>query len=219
MPSASHSVPPEAAAVAQRYRRLERPVSAAVAVVGAVVAVAPLLVVPYVPALVWAGLVVVALRAPLFRTSGTARLSTDAPVEAVTDAFDGPTPPFLEFQWGIADTVRTNDAGATYEVSYLFGLRTVRMQTESRSVPAPDDAFAQFELTATKSGDPWGSYDVTVCTRDGQTVVDAEWQSDRRFGLRRLPQQLIARRHRADALAARGYTVEAYEPAVTLSRT
>jgi len=47
------------------------------------------------------GLVLGALvRVPVFRTSGTARLVTDADPGAVRAEFEGETPPPLAFQWG-----------------------------------------------------------------------------------------------------------------------
>jgi len=38
-------------------------------------------------------------------------------------------------------------------------------------------------------------------------IVDVEYMSTRRFGLRRVPQQLLAERYRDAALTAQGYTV------------
>jgi len=40
------------------------------------------------------------VRVPVFRTSGTARLVTDADPGAVRAEFEGETPPPLAFQWG-----------------------------------------------------------------------------------------------------------------------
>jgi len=83
------------------------------------------------------GLVLGALvRVPVFRTSGTARLVTDADPGAVRAEFEGETPPRLPSS-GVADDVRSTDDGVTYEFSYLFGLRSTEMTVETR-VNAPD---------------------------------------------------------------------------------
>jgi hypothetical protein len=57
------------------------------------------------------------------------------------------------------------------------------------------------------SDNPWATYIATICDADDQTIVDIEYTSTRRFGLRRVPQQLLAERYRDAALMAQGYTV------------
>jgi hypothetical protein len=47
----------------------------------------------------------------------------------------------------------------------------------------------------TEGGRPWPAYVVTVGTQDGQTTVEYEYTADRRFGLRRIPPQIVARRY------------------------
>ncbi|MFD1527268.1 hypothetical protein, partial [Halolamina salina] len=165
----------------------------------------------YLPPL-WALVPIVALvalaRAPVFRSGGRARLRTDDDPEGVRDAFAGPTPPPLALQWGVADDVRADDGGAAYDLSYLFGLRSVEMQVDSEvveNVTEPD----RVELRVTVDGQPWGTYTAWIEPVEGGTGITVEVQSDRKFGLRRLPQHLVARRYRDDALAAQGYeTVE-----------
>jgi len=197
-------VPPDAAAVAGRYRRLERPVSGAVALFVGIVAVGALLSLPLLQGLAVAVMVLAAVRVPVFRSSGTARLVTDAAPTAVRSDFGGPTPLPLALQWGVAEAVRRTDGGAVYDVSYLFGLRSTTMAVEALPL---DDASEDLELVLTAGGRPWATYAVSVEGADSGTVVDVELRSDRRFGLRRLPQWLVAERYREAALAAQGYEV------------
>lgn len=205
MPSTSTGRPPAAVTVAERYQRIERPLSGAVALlVGGAVAVL-LLYLPLASGLLVAAVVVLAVRAPLFEPAGTARLSTDAPPDEVRADFASATPPLLAFQWGVADDVRPTADGANYDLSYLFGLRSVTMEVETRW----DVDGADLRLVVTAAGSPWGTYDVSI-EADGETggtVVDVAWTSDRRFGLNRVPQWFVAQRYRPDALAAQGYAV------------
>jgi hypothetical protein len=204
MPSSTVDPPDEAVAVAERYRRLERPLSAgfALLVAGGGAAVAFTLL-PALQAVVAVVVLAAAVQFPTFTSDGTARLRTDADPETVRETFAGPTPPVLAFQWGVADAVRPTDDGAVYELSYLFGLRSV----ETRVEPTVDgDAL---ELRVTADGEPWATYRVSVAEADdGGTVVDVTVDSDRRFGPNRVPQWLVAERYREAALAAQGYTVE-----------
>lgn len=209
MPSTTNPVdrPSEAVDVAQRYQRLERPLSYVVALLVGLVVGAAFLLFSLLQA-VLVGLALGALvRIPVFRTSGTARLITDADPETVRADFAGATPPPLAFQWGIADAVHTTDDGATYEFSYLLGLRSTEMTVETRSNVPDGDPDGDVALLVTAGGRPWGTYTASIRQDDDHTVVDVDWTSDRRFGLRRLPQQFVAERYRADALAAQGYTV------------
>lgn len=209
MPSTTNPVdrPSEAVDVAQRYQRLERPLSYVVALLVGLVVGAAFLLFSLLQA-VLVGLALGALvRIPVFRISGTARLITDADPETVRADFAGATPPPLAFQWGIADAVHTTDDGATYEFSYLLGLRSTEMTVETRSNAPDGDPDGDIELLVTAGGRPWGTYTASIRQDDDHTVVDVDWTSDRRFGLRRLPQQFVTERYRADALAAQGYTV------------
>jgi len=202
MPSTDLHRPPDVVAIANRYRRLERPLSGALALLLGVVVAAAVLWLPLVSGLLVAAVLLVAVRAPLLTSRGTARLAADAPPETVRDDFDGPTPPPLAFQWGVADAVHPTDSGAIYRFTYLFGLRSTTM-----SVEADRDAGGDVRLVVTADGRPWATYDVTVTSDGADAVVDVAWESDRRFGLNRLPQWLVAERHRADALGAQGYAV------------
>ena len=70
---------------------------------------------------------------------------------------------------------------------------------------------ARVRIEGTLDGAPWGAYAVSV--RDaaagapGETVVDVELRSRRRFGFRSVPQALVGDAYYADALAAQGYAV------------
>jgi len=153
---------------------------------------------------------------PVFRPSGAARLVTDADPDAVRADFERETPPPLVFQWGIADDVRSTDDGVTYEFSYLLGLRSTEMTVETRWNTPDAGTDGDLELIVTVGGRPWATYTVSM-QRDGDdTVVDVDWMSDRRFGLRRLPQRLVADRYRADALAVQGYRVADRETSLSL---
>jgi len=54
---------------------------------------------------------------------------------------------------------------------------------------------------------PWATYTARISDDDDHTTIDVEYTSDRRFGLRRVPQQLLAKRFRDAAIMAQGYTV------------
>jgi len=105
----------------------------------------------------------------------------------------------------------------TYEFSYLFGLRSTEMTVETRSnapdAGADDDTL---ELVVTAGGRSWATYTVSIQRGGDDTVIDVEWASDRRFGLRRLPQQFVADRYRADAFAVQGYRVADRETSLSL---
>jgi hypothetical protein len=207
VPSTTHVDPPaDAVAVARRYRRVERPVTAVVVVGAAATGAGAVLSLPLVPALAVVVGVVAVLRVPVLRKRGRATLLTDADPETVRAEFEGATPPSLGLQWGVADAVHRTDDGARYEVSYLFGLLSQTLAVESGHPPNAD-----LELVVTADGDPWATYTATVSEADDGTEVSVAWESDRRFGLRRLPQALVARRYRDAALAAQGYEVEARE--------
>lgn len=79
------------------------------------------------------------------------------------------------------------------------------MTTEVRS-RGPDGDTLEIDVSA--GGEPWARYAVSVRDRGEGAVVEGELVSSRRFGLRRLPQGLVADRYYADALAAQEYTVD-----------
>ena len=198
--------PPDARSVAARYHSRERLLSGLVVVLAVSVFLGAYVLTSLLPAVGVAAVLVVAARAPVLQSSGTVRLRTDDDPAAVVDDFAGPTPPVLAFQWGIADTVTTDGSVATYPVSYLFGLRSADVTVQSRTETTPEGDH-RVELAVTTNDSPWATYTATVRGTDEHTVVDVEYTSNRRFGLRRVPQQWLATRYRDAALAAQGYTV------------
>lgn len=207
MPSTTDVDRPEAVlAVVERYGRLERPISSFVAVLVGVGFLVTFLATSLLPGVVVGGLVVVLARAPVLRSSGSVQLRTDANPESVVDDFTGPTPPMLAFQWGVADELVTNGDGATYRFSYALGLKSAEMTVAARTEEHADGQH-RVTLDVTTAGRPWATYDVSI-RRDGdRTRVDVEFESNRRFGLRRLPQRFVVAGYRDDALAAQGYAV------------
>ena len=127
------------------------------------------------------------------------------PVSASTTA-SGPTPPVVPLQWSIADEIDADGDAVTYRTSYFLGRRTATMTVWARTDVAPDGT-RRVELDLEENGDPWASYTADVIGGDGGTEIDVEYVSDRRFGVRRLPQALVAGRYREEAFAAQGYTV------------
>jgi hypothetical protein len=210
-PADTPSVPSDAAAVADRYLRRERIATAVTALSVGLLGGAAVLVFPLGPALGAIVLLLVAFRLPVFRTAGTATLTTDAEPAAVREAFTGPTPPVLPFQWGIADSVRERDGGSEYEISYFFGLRSVTMTVETA-----ERADGSITLTVRAGGRDWATYTVSVQGTENGSTVDVEWTADRRFGLRRLPQTLLSARYREAALAAQGYTTREWDPSLSV---
>ncbi|WP_336038104.1 hypothetical protein [Halobacterium yunchengense] len=207
MPSASDvDRPAEAAAVAQRYLRRERPLSGLVAALVVGVFLAAVLAWSLLPAVVVGAALVGAVRAPVLRPHGTVRVRCDDDPEMVRAAFMGATPPVLGFQWGIADEIRAEDDPVRYVTTYLFGLRTAEVAVESHSEPTAAGG-CRVGLDVATNGRQWGSYAATIREDGDETVVDVEYGSDRHFGLRRLPQQLLAHRYRDDLLEAQGYAV------------
>jgi hypothetical protein len=198
--------PQEARAAAQRYLRRERPLSALIVVLAVAGFLATFVATSLVPAVVVGGLLIVVARAPIIESRGTVRLRTDEDAESVAESFTGPTPPILVFQWGIADEILTGDGTVTYQLSYLFGLRSVEITVDTRTDRTPDGG-RRIELELTVGGQPWSTYVVTVDTWDDGTAVEYEYTADRRFGLRRVPQRLVANRYRDEALEAQGYAV------------
>ena len=196
----------EVTAVAERYLRVERLASNSFAVLAVAVFLGTGLLASLLPAVVVGLLLVGVARAPVLQTSGTVRLRTDDGPDAVVDALTGPTPPVVPLQWGMADEIDADGDAVTYRTSFLFGLRTATVTVRARTDVAPDGT-RRVELDLEENGDPWGTYTADVSGGDGRTEIGVEYASDRRFGLRRLPQALVAGRYRDEALAAQGYTV------------
>ncbi|ELZ85507.1 hypothetical protein C453_06818 [Haloferax elongans ATCC BAA-1513] len=214
--------PQEALAVAQRYYRRERLLSFLVVSLVTSLFLGSYLLTSLLPAVVVvAALLVVVARAPILQSYGTVRLRTDDAPEAVVNEFASPTPPMLALQWGVADEVTTGDGDVTYPISYLFGLRTAEMALQTQTEPTPDGAH-RVTVEITMNDQPWATYVATIEGNDGangsdangstdnsngQTTVDIEYTSNRRFGLRRFPQQFFTERYRDEALSVQGYTV------------
>ena len=207
MPDNQHVDPPEAATtVAEQYLRRERPTSALVSVVVVAVFLGTFYATSLLPAIaVGVGLLVL-VRAPIIRLEGTARLRSEESVNAVAAAFSGPTPPVLPFQWGIADEVTTDGTTATYHISYLLGMRTVEM-TVRTDTTIRDDGVREVRVEVAVNDAPWSTYTATIDRHDDWTMIEYTYESNRRIGLRRLPQRRIAKRYRDSALRAQGYTV------------
>jgi hypothetical protein len=197
--------PDEALTVTRRYLRRERPLSVLVAAVGAAAVVLTYLVTSLLLAVVVFVTYLAVVRAPIIRSRGTARLETDDDPEDVVDAFTGPTPPVLVFQWGIADGITVDGETVTYHISYLFGLRSVDVTVRARTNPTPGERTVELAITA--NDHPWASYAVSIYEERDRTVVEYEYAADRRFGLRRVPQRIVAERYRDGALEAQGYVV------------
>ena len=195
----------EATAVAERYLRVERLASNSFAVLAVAVFLGTGFLTSLLPAVVVGLLLVGVARAPVLQTSGTVRLQTDDGPDAVVDALTGPTLPVVPLQWGIADEIDADGDAVTYRTSFLFGLRTATVTVRTRTETAPDGT-RRVELALEENGDPWGTYTADV-SGGGRTEVNVEYASDRRFGLRRLPQVLVTGRYREEALATQGYTV------------
>lgn len=198
--------PQEALTVAKRYLRWERPLSALVVVIVVSLFLGTYRTTSLLPAVAVAAILLAVVRAPILQSCGTVRLRTDDDPEEVADAFTGPTPPVLAFQWGIADAVTTENRTVTYRTTSLFGLRSAEVTVRRRTDSAPN-GNRRVELVITANDRPWATYTATISGDGGHTTVDVEYASNRRFGLRRVPQQLVAERYREQALAVQGYTV------------
>lgn len=220
MPSTTDSadVSSEAVAVVQRYHRAERPVSWGVSLLlGAVVATA-LFSLSLTPALLVAIGVLSLARLPLLRSHGTIELTTDVDSETARSDFEGSTPPLLAFQWGLANNIRSISDGWAYDLTYLFGLKSVSMEVETASLQHDDEANHrnELEIVVSANGNSWGTYTVDIYEQDGHTEIRIRYESARRFGLRRLPQWLVAERYRDEALSAQGYSITKRDLNLTL---
>lgn len=208
-PPDSAEVPSEAATVVQRYHRIERPVSWGVSLLFAAVVTVALFSLSLIPALLVAIAVLALARFPLLRSHGSMELVTSDSAETARARFESAIPPVLAFQWGLADDIRSTSDGWAYDISYLFGLISITMEIETNSLPLDGESKPsnEFELTVMANGKAWGTYLVSIHEQGGKTAVDIEYESARKFGLRRLPQWLVAERYRDEALAVQGYTI------------
>ncbi|MFC7029255.1 hypothetical protein ACFQJ5_19465 [Halomicroarcula sp. GCM10025324] len=206
MPSTKIERPEDGLRVAKRYLRRERLLSGLVIVVVVSLFLLTYVTMSLLPAIVVAAVLIIIARAPILQSKGTVRLQTDTEFETVVDAFIGPTPPVLALQWGVADEVIIKDETPTYPTSYLLGLRSAEPSVHTRTVTTPNEA-QQVELEILVNDKPWATYTARIRNADEQTTIDVEHTSNRRFGLRRVPQQLLAKRYRDAAIMAQGFTV------------
>ena len=142
------------APILRQYRRRERPLSWLVALSVGAVCVGIYAVISLVPAVTVGILAIMTLRVPLWRSSGTVALHTDHAPDRVVESFAGPRPPVLAFQWGLADTVEIDRDTLCYEISYLFGLRTVEVVRNSRVHGGPAIRSAARPPAAPRSAVP-----------------------------------------------------------------
>jgi len=199
--------------IVRRYHRVERAGSWLLALSIAAVAVLLILSLPFLVGVIAALGLLVLVRLPLVRRQGETRLETDADPETVRADFESTAPPVLVFQWGLVDVddVTVNGETAEYEISYLFGLRTVTMQVETIDRSASESASSgtnranELELVVTVNGTEWAAYTIRIRGLEGHTVVDVVWTAEHRVDLRHLLQGVFARRYYSDALAALGY--------------
>ncbi len=137
------------------------------------------------------------------------KLETDVSAETARARFGGAAPRVLAFQWGLANDIRPTSEGWAYDISYLFGLVSITMEvkTSSPQSDGENEAHDGFELTVTANGKAWGTYLVSIDEQGRKTAIEIKYESARKFGLRRLPQWLVAERYRHEALAVQGYTI------------
>jgi len=206
MPSGDIERSQEALNVAKQYLRRERPLNALVVVLVVSIFLGTYLVTSILPAVIVAAVLLITGRSPILQSKGIFRLRTDDGLETVLNEFTGPISPVLALQWGVADEVSTDGSVAIYSVSYLFGLRSVEVTVHTQTDAAPNgDYLVESEVMV--NDQPWATYTSTISDTNEDTIIEVEYTSNRRFGLRRLPQQLVANRYRDDALTAQGYTV------------
>ena len=201
--------PSEPVAIVQRYHRAERPVSWGVSIILIAVTGLALYYLPFLQALLVAAGVVAVARLPILRSYGTIELAADSDAETVRADFESATPPILAFQWALASDIESVSDGWVYEISYAFGLVTQTLKTEFRplSPKKEEESESNFEILITENGEPWGTYTGFIEEQGEGTKIHIEYASDRRFGLRRFPQWLVAERYRDEALTVQGYSI------------
>ncbi len=215
--SSKHAIDPqqEVVTITRQYLRRERLASTLLVALVLSLFLGTYLQTSLLPALGVAVILVGIVRVPVFQSQGTFRLRTSDDLTTVVDSFTGPTPPVLAFQWGIAETATTGEESITYTIPYLFGLRAATM-TINRQTETEPDGTRRVELEITENGRQWGTYTATIRSGDDQTLVDVQYTSNRRFGVGRLPQYLLATRYRDDVLTAQGYEIVSRDAAFGL---
>lgn len=216
MPSSSDGSSSRIVAVAERHHRVERALTASLALLLALSAAAVIIAYSVGIGVLGGVTAAGALRLPLVKTGGTARLRTDEEPASVAAEFAGMTPPILALQWGIADRVRSTESGAVYDISYLFGLRTGQITTTVDRMAADDAPVDDIRLTLGMNGNAWGTYHIAIHEDEEETLATVKWTSDRRFGLLRLPQWLLARSYRPTTLTLQGYRVDSYASSLSV---
>lgn len=206
MPSTDSERSQKAVDVAQQYLRRERPLNALVVVLAWLVFVGTYFVTALGPAVLVAAILIIGVRFPIFRSIGTFRLRTSTDLDTVIDEFSGPLPPVLALQWGLAEKVSTEGDTAIYSVSYLFGLRSANVTVHMKTDSTAGGGYV-IESEVTVDDQPWATYTSTISSSGEYTTIDVTYTSNRRLGLRRVPQQLIANRYRDEVLSVQGYTV------------
>jgi hypothetical protein len=187
------------------YQRRERALSALVAGTVIAVFVGTYIVTALIPAVLVGVALLGVTRAPVLQPQGNTRLETSETVSTVADAFADSKPPILVFQWGIADDITTEETATTYHFSYLFGQQSTSMTVDTQTETSNGTRTVELEIT--QGDQPWGTYTVTIFEQNGRTIAEYEYTSNRRFGLRYLPQRLLSQRYRTTALEQQGYTV------------
>jgi hypothetical protein len=217
--SATQSVDPPAGAVsiAKQYYRRSRILTYLIAIVVVGFVGLSFFLLPFFGWILFAGIIFVMFRFPLFVTGGQMTLETDKAPHTVRAEFESSTPPILPFYWGLADQIESTDGGGRYVINYLGGLQSVELTIDCQ--PTPDDA-ADFQLVVTAADSPWGSYQVNVDETSGadgptRTTVNIDSEADRQFGLRRLPQQLMANNYRPTAIETQGYDIVEFESSIS----
>lgn len=140
--------PQEALAIARRYLRRERPLSALVVVLAVVVFLGTFVATSLVPVVVLGTLLIVVARAPIIESRGTVCLRTDADAESVVESLAGPTPPVPVFQRGIAKRYRDEALEAQ---GYVLIGRDEQYGVAIRTVP--DQLYCQTYVGKDRSGD------------------------------------------------------------------
>ncbi len=206
MPSRDPERSQKAVDVAQSYLRRERPLNALIMLLTVSAFLGTYLVTSLLLAIPAGAILIIFMRFPIFQSNGTLRLRSSDNLDTVIDEFSGPVPPVLALQWGMADEISIEDDAVIYSVSYLFGLQSADVAVQTETNPTADSGSV-IESEVNINDQPWATYTSTVSTSGKYTTIDVTYTSNRRFGLRRVPQQMIANQYRDEILSVQGYTV------------
>lgn len=207
----------EMTTLARGYWRRVLALRGALGVIWFVLCVSMFFVLPSLPAIVVIALLIVLLAVPLYKSGGDIELTTGRDADTVADDFAGSVPPILALQAVLADEIRRTETGFEYDLSSALGLWSTTMRIEiDRATDDPDPTKTGFTLDVSVGDQSWGTYAVTAREREGKTDVTIEAASNRRFGIRRLPDWVVARRYRDRLFDAQGYTLVAERSALSL---